>query len=122
MARERKQTILLKQKKERFLRAVKKHGLMKLAAEDCNVSVRAVYHWLQVDKDFADELEKIDLELVERVEGALVENALNGNVVAQMFLLRKRDRWKGYGDLMQTPSVAEIPIKLVSSEAHEEAE
>lgn len=72
-------------------------------AEKIGISKQTFYDWLKKYPDLSDSL-KENKDVVDRkVENALLKNALNGNVTAQIFWLknRKPNEWREKRDDVQ---------------------
>jgi hypothetical protein len=76
-----------------LVRAGKRRGA---AAQECGVSRETVRLHMARDPAFAAEVEDAELDAVEKVEDALYQAALAGNVVAAQVWLYNRapDRWQ----------------------------
>lgn len=65
-------------------------------AENLGISKDTFYEYKKKHPDFSDSLKKGKEVVDYEVENALLKNALNGNITAQIFWLknRKPDKWK----------------------------
>lgn len=78
-------------------------------AEKIGISKQTFYDWLKKYPDLSDSL-KENKDVVDRkVENALLKNALNGNVTAQIFWLknRKPNEWREKRDDVQQTVIEE---------------
>jgi hypothetical protein len=70
-------------------------------ADFFGVDVRTIYRWKEAHEEFCQALKEDKDAADTRVEKSLFQNAVNGNVTAQIFWLknRKPDQWRDKQDV-----------------------
>ena len=86
-------------------------------AEKIGISKQTFYDWLKKYPDLSDSL-KENKDVVDRkVENALLKNALNGNVTAQIFWLknRKPNEWREKREIEANEAQSSSMNQLIQS-------
>lgn len=85
-------TIRTAKNRKRILDSLAVHGRITLAIKAAGISRSAVKEWRADDPEFEQEIQDLidatDEGNTEKVQDALLENALSGNVTAQIFWLK----------------------------------
>lgn len=68
-----------------------------------------LYNWMETDADFKEEIREITEGWLDNVESALTKTALEGNVTAQIFLLKTRGKDRGY---IESKAITKRKIKV----------
>jgi hypothetical protein len=77
--------------KQKFLEYMEKTmGMIKIAADQAEVSRQTYYNWYKDDPDFRAEVDRIKKQQIGEVEDRLVKAIMNDNVTAIMFYLRAK--------------------------------
>jgi len=88
--------------RENFLEALKAlGGNISKACEKAQIGRRTIYEWKKADEKFKEDMEDITESTIDHVESALYKNALEGNVVAQIFFLKTRAAKRGYVEVQR---------------------
>ena len=83
--------------KKAIIEALKKSlGVVTTACEKAGIGTSTFYHWLKVDKDFAEEVESMDDVALDFVESKLFENIDNNKTAEIIFYLKTRGKKRGY--------------------------
>lgn len=79
-------------------------------SEMLNISLRTIYNWRSSKPDFAEALQVAKDHADNRVERALYQLAIEGNVTAQIFWLKNRRRvdWRDKHEIEQTGDNAPV--------------
>ena len=79
-----------------FLKCYVKIGTVTGACAAVGINRRMFYQWLKKDEKFKAAFDRLELDVADRVEHALLKTAEAGNVAAQIFYLCNRfpERWQ----------------------------
>ena len=101
--------------KEKFLQLLEsnagniKHTLKSTNSGAKKVRRSTLYNWLKEDPDFREELDEINEGWIDNVESAIRKEAMEGNVTAQIFLLKTQAKHRGY---VEAKEVTKRKIKV----------
>jgi hypothetical protein len=83
--------------KKKFIQVLKAcAGNITAACDACNICRDTIYSWQKENPSFKKEMDDIREVIIDNVESALYKNALEGNVVAQIFFLKTQGKQRGY--------------------------
>lgn len=74
------------------------------------ISRKTFYEWKRKDQSFSDQVDEVAEAVVDNVESALYRNALEGNVTAQIFMLKCKGKERGYIERTEISGVKDKPI------------
>jgi hypothetical protein len=87
----------IKEKKERFLKALRAHrGLVTFAAKSMDISCMFHYRELKNDPEYAAEVKLIQEANIDMSESQLLRSIKGGNIIANMFYLKCKAKHRGY--------------------------
>ena len=83
-------------KKETFLKSLKKNLCnISKACEAANISRKTYYRWIE-DQEFKDQVEAVKEGLIDHVEHQLLQKIDSGDTTAIIFFLKTRAKDRGY--------------------------
>ncbi len=85
-------------KKKRMIEALRKTLIVSDACNEANVSRQTHYTWVKTDLLYAREVDYVWEELIDFVEGKLIEKIKSGDLKAITFFLNARAKSRGYGE------------------------
>ena len=93
-------------------------------ADNLGISKDTFYEYQKKHSDFSDSLKKGKEVVDYQVENALLKNALDGNVTAQIYWLnnRKTKQWKNKRESIESNSEEITKVELLLNKIKEEAE
>lgn len=85
---------LTAKRKERFLDALRSHGVVKYGAEAAGISRQTAYDWRRADEEFAQKWEDALEDGVDELERVAFERAKAGSDTLAIFLLKYNRKYK----------------------------
>lgn len=110
-------------KKENFIRALElSQGNVSAACKAVKIGRTTVYSWKDDDNGFKDDWFNIVEEKLDNIETAIYKNALEGDTIAQIFLLKTLGKKRGYIERQEVGGIGgkEIIIKVVQDQQDDE--
>lgn len=86
--------------KKAFIEAlISERGIILKACAKSGVARRTVSTWMNNDAEFKEAFDQIDYDLAQIAEEALLKNVINLSEASTFFLLKKKGKYRGYGEV-----------------------
>lgn len=84
-------------KKRKMIKAMKMNfGNISKSSKQANISRKTHYRWLESDKKYEESINLVLEQLLDVVDGILMDRILEGNVSAIIFYLKTKGKHRGY--------------------------
>jgi hypothetical protein len=98
--------------KKAMLVAMRRHlGIVSRACEEINIDRNTHYNWMKNDEEYAKEINSMDEDVIDFVEGELFNQIKDGNSTSTIFFLKYKGKKRGYTE-SNTSSEATQPTVI----------
>ena len=96
-------------KKQDFLKSLRNNlGHISNSCKAANIGRRTYYEWIDVDKDFEEDVAHVQESLLDLAESKLLENIESNENIAIIFYLKTKGKKRGYIEKQEVEVVRPI--------------